>query len=69
MNIPEHERQNYRRWQRMARRIGKFVPAGQTWTRASAACVCPICGLDYIDHPSTSEDQIIVVCDGSQYKL
>lgn len=69
------DRQNYRRWQMMARAVGRFVPLRTgsdglgNWYRAGGDCECSRCGLPYYDHPVCADGQIVTLCNGDQVKL
>ena len=66
---PPHRQ--WKRWQRMARRIAAQIPLCPDWRRASGECICEDCGLEYFDHPTCADPhcQIRVLCNGNQVKL
>ena len=59
-----------RQYRLMARLIAKAIPPDEAgFTRAGCDCVCEFCQLPYFNHPKVADGQLVIVCDGRQYKL
>jgi hypothetical protein len=61
-----------RQLKRMIRNLGKLIPVADRndFERASGLAICPLCGLEYFDHPPVGADELLYVgCDGKMLKL
>lgn len=59
-----------KRYKLMARRIARTIAPDEVgFTRASGHVVCQTCGLTLYDHPPVADGQLVIACDGRQYKL